>query len=133
LQVTLAGQTEQRSKALQVFAEPQLQLSSSCQNLSCTLTASASSPTGPVGTVQWTVNNQTLSGLSVNVTFAAAGTYQAVAEVSDSAGQKVQKTLSVTVTAPVVVTPAEPAAKSSSGGSLGITSLLLLCFIRRRN
>lgn len=133
LRVTVAGQTEQHSKTLQVFAEPQLQLSSNCQNLSCTLTASASSVNGPVGTVQWTVNNQMLSGQSVNVTFAAAGTYQVVAEVSDGAGQKVQKTLSVAVTAPVVVTPAEPAAKSSSsGGSLGFGSLLLLCFIRRR-
>ncbi len=133
LRVTMAGQTEQRSKALQVFAEPQLQLSSNCQNLSCTLTASASSANGPVGTVQWSVNNQTLNGQSVNVTFGAAGTYQALAEVSDSAGQKVQKTLSVTVTAPVVVTPAEPAAKSSSsGGSVGYVSLLLLCILRRR-
>lgn len=133
LRVTVAGQTEQRSKPLQVFAEPQLQLNSNCQNLSCTLTASASSANGAVGTVQWTVNNQTLSGQSVSVTFAAAGTYQAVAEVSDSAGQKVQKTLSVTVTAPVVVTPAEPAAKlSSSGGSVGFVSLLLLCLVRRR-
>ncbi len=130
LQVTVAGQIEQRSKTLQVFAEPQLQLSSNCQNLSCTLTASASSANGSVGTVQWTVNNQTLSGQSVNVTFAAAGTYQALAEVSDSAGQKVQKTLSVTVSAPV--TPAEPAAPSSSGGSVGFVSLLLLCFLRRR-
>jgi PKD repeat protein len=132
LSVTVAGQTEQRTKTLQVFAEPLLQLSSSCQSLSCTLTASASSSNGPVGTVQWTVNNQTLSGQSVNVTFTAAGTYQAVAEVSDSAGQKVQKTLSLTVTAPVV-TPAEPAAKtSSSGGSLGLVSLLLLFVVRQR-
>jgi len=132
LSVTLAGQTEQRTKALQVFAEPQLSLSSSCQGLSCTLTANASSPNGTVGNAQWSVNNQTLSGNSVSVTFAAAGTYQASAEVTDSAGQKVQKSLGITVTAPVVVAPAEPAAKSSSGGSLGPVVLLLLGVMYRR-
>lgn len=133
LSVTVAGQSEQRTKSLQVFAEPQLTLNSNCQNLICTLTASASSVNGTVGNAQWNVNNQTLTGNNVSVTFPAAGTYQATAEVTDSAGQKVQKSLSITVTAAAVVTPAEPAKSSSSGGSLGWGVLLLLaaCYRRR--
>lgn len=125
-QVETPPQPKSRSKTLQVYAEPVLALSSSCQALSCALNATASSANGAIQAVQWTVNNQTLTGNSVNVTFSAAGTYAVVALATDSAGQNVQKSLSVSVTAPVVVTPAEPAASQSSGGSLGAVALGLL-------
>ena len=107
-----------RSKTLQVYAEPVMELTHSCQALSCSLNAAASSANGAISSVQWTVNNQTLSGNSVSVTFSAAGSYTVVALATDSAGQQVQKTINISVTAPVVVTPAEPAASQSSGGSL---------------
>ena len=123
-----------RSKTLQVYAEPVMELTHSCQALSCSLNATASSANGTISSVQWTVNNQTLSGNSVSVTFSAAGTYPVVALATDSAGQQVQKTLSISVTAPVVVTPAEPAASQSSGGSFGLSLLgfLLWCGWQRR-
>lgn len=111
-------------------ALPQLELSSVCQALTCTLTAAASSANGNVGPVQWTLNNQTLTGSPVSVTFAAAGTYTVVATVTDNLGQQVQKTLSLSVTAPVVVAPVQIA--NTSGGAAGLLGLWALLLLRRR-
>lgn len=108
---------------------PQLELHSQCQALTCTLTATASSANGNVGPVQWNLNNQTLSGSPVSVTFAAAGTYPVVATVTDNLGQQVQKTLSLSVTAPVV---APVQTDRSSGGAAGVSGLLILLLLRRR-
>ncbi len=50
-------------------------------------------------------------------TYAAAGSYQVVLTVTDSSGQQVETSATVTVTAAAVVTPPSTSSKSSGGGS----------------
>jgi carboxypeptidase T len=136
LTVKAGNLTKTRSKPLQVYAQPQLALSGSCQALNCSLTANASSANGSISSVQWTVNNQTLSGNNVTVTFSSAGSYEATAVATDSAGQKVQSKLTLTASAPVVEPPPPAAtANRSSGGSssaMFISLLTLIGWMRRR-
>lgn len=109
------GQPRVVTKTVTVFAEPQVSFSSSCNNLVCDLTASASSGNGAIVQYNWLLGSVVASGNPLRFTFSGAGSYPVTLTVQDAAGQQANSSQMLTVTAPPPPPPA--AAEKSSGGS----------------
>jgi PKD repeat protein len=119
------------TKTVRVLAEPQVSFSSSCTNLTCDLTASASSGNGAIAQYNWQLGTATASGNPLRFSFSNAGSYAVTLTVKDAADQQASFNQTLTVTVP----PAQqPAAQSSGGSWPGVLSLGLgFVYLRRRH
>ncbi|RVU33334.1 PKD domain-containing protein [Rheinheimera riviphila] len=128
------GQPRLVTKTVTVFSEPQVSFSSSCSNLVCDLTASASSGNGAITQYNWQLGSAVASGNPLRFTFSGAGSYPVTLTVQDAAGQQASSSQTLTVTAPPPPPPAVTAEKSSGGSWPWVLSLSLglLCWNRRQ-
>lgn len=131
LRTSSLGQPRVVTKTVRVLAEPQVSFSSSCTNLTCDLTASASSGNGAIAQYNWQLGTATASGNPLRFSFSNAGSYSVTLTVKDAADQQASFNQTLTVTVP----PAQqPAAQSSGGSWPGVLSLGLgFVYLRRRH
>jgi len=131
LSTSSLGQPRVVTKTVQVFAQPQVIFSSSCNNLVCDFTANASSGNGVIAQYNWQLGSTPASGNPLRFSFSSAGSYSVTLTVKDSADQQASVTQTLTVTAPP---PPAPATQSSGGSWPGWRSLGLLgLWILRRS
>lgn len=126
------GQPRQVTKTVTVFAEPKVSFSSSCTNVVCDFSASASSGNGAITQYSWQLGSATASGNPLRFSFSNAGSYLVTLTVKDTAEQQASVSQTLQVSAP----PPPAAASQSSGGSwpgLGSLWLLGLLWLRRRH
>ncbi|WP_428617146.1 immune inhibitor A domain-containing protein [Shewanella sp.] len=141
-QVTLvvtdgAGESVTANTQVTVVIKPLAEFSYQASDLTVTFSNLSSQGVGTLS-YHWSFGDgQTSTASSPTHTYSAGGAYTVILTVNDEANNQSSKSLTLTVTAPVVQPPVvEPEVKQDSGGgSLGwlSLSLLMLLGLRRRS
>lgn len=121
-------------------SSPVPSFSTSCQDLTCTFDASASTDDGEIVSYRWSVlqgqhlETEIGEGINLQHSFVIAGEYTVQLTVEDNNGLVAKTTNSVTATAIETITVTPENNTSSSGGSLAwyILSILSIAVLRPR-